>query len=191
MTPARHDRLYLVVDEAHDAGRRAAQAVHAALAFAAVDLARRVLALSAPDASERLGAVDVLGAALWTAGQTAEAFALNEAMPALARAVGDARSEGVCQGHLGCLYAKMGRFAEAREALARRDALVRAVGDRFQLAVLLCNRSEAEFIEGDGAAAQPPLEEADGILRALGAGPDSEVGHAVAQARAKQPSSGR
>lgn len=35
MTPARHDRLYLVVDEALDAGRRAAQAVHAALAFAA------------------------------------------------------------------------------------------------------------------------------------------------------------
>jgi hypothetical protein len=58
-----------------------------------------------------------------------------------------------------------------------------AVSDQMSLGILLCSRAETEHLAGCPDAASAALNGADAITVALGAGPDSELGLALARVR--------
>jgi hypothetical protein len=57
------------------------------------------------------------------------------------------------------------------------------MSDRLSLGVLLCGRTEAAHLAGDLDAAKGALAEAESLAAAIGAGPDSELGLALARVR--------
>ena len=57
------------------------------------------------------------------------------------------------------------------------------VSDRMSLGILLCSRAETEHLAGVPNAARAALEVADVIATEVGAGPDSELGLALARVR--------
>ncbi|TMG74819.1 MAG: tetratricopeptide repeat protein, partial [Betaproteobacteria bacterium] len=116
-------------------------------------------------------------------GRPAEARTRYEAALAVARDLGDRRSEGQVLGYLGLLHARQARFDEARTCLDTGEALLRVISDRLSLGVLLCGRAEAEHLAGDLDAAKNALAEAESLATATGAGPDSELGLALARVR--------
>jgi predicted ATPase/class 3 adenylate cyclase len=116
-------------------------------------------------------------------GRSAEARARYEAALAVARELGDRRCEGQVLGYLGLLHARQARFDEARTCLDTGEALLRAMSDRLSLGVLLCGRAEAAHRAGDLGAAKHALAEAESLAAAIGAGPDSELGAALARVR--------
>ena len=116
-------------------------------------------------------------------GRPAEARNRYEAALALARELGDRRSEGQVLGYLGLLHARQAQFGQARTCLDAGEALLRAASDRLSLGILLCGRAEAEHLAGDLDAATSALAEADSLATATGAGPDSELGFALARVR--------
>ena len=116
-------------------------------------------------------------------GRHAEARARYEAALAVARELGDRRSEGQVLGYLGLLHARQARFDEARTCLDTGEALLRAMSDRLSLGVLLCCRAEGAQLTGDHDAAKGALAEAESLATATGAGPDSELGLALARVR--------
>jgi len=61
------------------------------------------------------------------------------------------------------------------------------VGDRLSLGVQLCNRAETEHLAGVPDAASVALVEAGAIAAEVGAGPDSELGLALARVRKQLP----
>lgn len=103
----------------------------------AIDLSRRALALSMTGTPDRLRALDVLGGSLWTAGQTAEAFAQHDAMLALARDAGERRWEGEALDHLAVNHGDRGLMEQACRHGESAVAIARELGDRRSEGVFL------------------------------------------------------
>ena len=106
-----------------------------------------------------------------------------EAALVVARELRDRRSEGQFLSYLGLLDARQGNFDAARHSLDAGEALLHAVADRMSLGILLCSRAETEHLAGSADAAKAKLAEAAAITAAVGAGPDSELGLALARVR--------
>src|SRR5207245_3178217 len=110
------------------------------------------------------------GIASGALGRAGEARTRYEAALAVARELGDRRSEGQVLGYLGPLHARQARFDEARACLDTGEALLRAMSDRLSLGVLLCCRAEAAHLSGDPGAATDALAEAASLATQIGAG---------------------
>jgi tetratricopeptide (TPR) repeat protein len=106
-----------------------------------------------------------------------------EAALVIARESGDRYREGQFLSYLGLLHARQGRFGKARGCLDSSEALLRAVSDQTSLGILLCNRAETEHLADAPGSAAAALAEADVIAATVGAGPDSELGLALARVR--------
>jgi len=106
-----------------------------------------------------------------------------EAALVIARASDDRHCEGQYLSYLGLLHARQGNFVDARHCLDSGEALLRAVSDRTSLGILLCSRAETEHLAGDPCAATTALGAADAIAAEVRAGPDSELGLALARVR--------
>jgi tetratricopeptide (TPR) repeat protein len=106
-----------------------------------------------------------------------------DAALAVARDLGDRRSEGQVLSYLGLLHARQARFDEARQCLSAGEVLLQAASDQVSLGILLCSRAETEHLAGCPDAARIAREQADAIAAAVGAGPDSELGLALARVR--------
>ena len=81
------------------------------------------------------------------------------------------------------LHARQDRLDEARNCLDTGESLLRAMADRQSLGILLCGRAEATHLAGDPAAAREVLAEAASLATAVRAGPESELGLALARVR--------
>ena len=106
-----------------------------------------------------------------------------EAALAIAREMGHRRREGQFLSYLGLLHAHQAKFDEARHCLDTSEALLQAASDRMSLGILLCSRAETEHLASIPNAAKAALAEADVIAAEVGAGPDSELGLALARVR--------
>jgi predicted ATPase/class 3 adenylate cyclase len=102
----------------------------------------------------------------------------------LARDLHDRRSQGQALGYLGIVQARQGAFDAARHSLAQGEQLLLDVSDRISLAILQCCRAEAEHLAGWGDAARAALANAEAMAREAGRGGGSELGCAIARARA-------
>ncbi len=111
-----------------------------------------------------------------------QAHAAFDSGLSLARELQDRRSEGLLLGYLGRLHANQSRFESARDCLRRGEELLHEARDRFSLGLLLCNRVEVERLAGAAQAADSALAQATDIAVELGAGPESELGVALARA---------
>jgi len=116
-------------------------------------------------------------------GRPGEARARYEAALAVARELGDRRSEGQVLGYLGLTHARQAQFDRGRNCLDSGESLLRAMSDRLSLGVLLCCRAEAAHLSRDPGAAKDALAEAEALATQIGAGPDSELGLALARVR--------
>jgi predicted ATPase/class 3 adenylate cyclase/Tfp pilus assembly protein PilF len=106
-----------------------------------------------------------------------------EAALAIARARGDRRREGQFLSYFGLLHAHRAEFDDARKCLDTSEALLQAVSDRMSLGILLCARAETEYLAGAPDAAKAALRAADIVATEVRAGPDSELGLALARVR--------
>ena len=106
-----------------------------------------------------------------------------EAALTIARSMGDRRREGQFLSYVGLLHAHRAEFDEARHCLNAGEALLQAVSDRTSLGILVCGRAETEHLAGAPDHAKAALEEANAIAAEVGAGPDSELGLALARVR--------
>ena len=95
----------------------------------------------------------------------------------------DRRSEGQFRGYLGLLHARLGCYSAARECLAIGEALLVEVSDLLCLGQLLCSRAETEHLAGDSRAARSILRRIEALALETSAGPESELGRALFQAR--------
>ncbi len=125
-----------------------------------------------------------LGIVLESMAQPDQAQENYEAALTLARTLGDPGSQGQFLGYLGLLHARQSRHDEARRCLDAGQALLVAASDRIGLAVLLCSRAEAAHLVGDAGTGTDALAAATAIGTEVGAGPDSELGQALARVRA-------
>jgi len=112
-----------------------------------------------------------------------EARSHYEAALVVARDLGDRRSEGQFLSYLGLLHARQGNFERARHCLDASEVLLKASSDRLSLGILYCSRAEMEHYAGNSHAAEAALTEAGAIAAAVGAGPESELGLALARVR--------
>ena len=112
-----------------------------------------------------------------------EASDYFEAALAIARTTGDRRRESQFLSYVGLLHAHRAKFDDARHCLDAGEALLQAVSDRMSLGILLCNRAETEHLAGVPDAATAALRAADIIATEVRAGPDSELGLALARVR--------
>jgi predicted ATPase/class 3 adenylate cyclase/Tfp pilus assembly protein PilF len=112
-----------------------------------------------------------------------EASDYFEAALAIARAMGDRRREGQFLSYVGLLHAHRAKFDDARHCLDASEALLQAVSDRMSLGILLCGRAETEHLAEVPDAARTALRAADIIATEVRAGPDSELGLALARVR--------
>jgi predicted ATPase/class 3 adenylate cyclase/tetratricopeptide (TPR) repeat protein len=99
----------------------------------------------------------------------------------VARELDDRRMEGQIRGYLGPLFARRGRYDDARCHLDAGEALLRAASDQMSLGILLCGRAETEELAGNEDAARAALDGAASLTTATGAGPESELGLALAR----------
>ena len=106
-----------------------------------------------------------------------------EASLAVAREVGDRRTEGQILSYLGPLHAREARFDEARYCLDAGEALLHETSDPMGLGILHCGRAETEYLAGVSDAARTAFAVAEAATAAAGAGPDSELGLALARVR--------
>ena len=106
-----------------------------------------------------------------------------EAALAIARAMGDRRREGQFLSYVGLLHAHRAKFDDARHCLNTGEALLQAASDRMSLGILFCGRAETEHLAGVPGAAKAALRAADIVATEVRAGPDSELGLALARVR--------
>jgi predicted ATPase/class 3 adenylate cyclase/Tfp pilus assembly protein PilF len=104
-----------------------------------------------------------------------------EAALVIARESGDRHREGQFLSYLGLLHARQAHFDQARQCLDGSEVLLRAVSDRMSLGILLCGRAETEHLAGVPHDAKVALAQANVIAAEIGAGPDSELGLALAR----------
>ena len=114
-----------------------------------------------------------------------EAHAHYEQALAILREVGQRRFEGIVLRDLSDLFVQQGRINEARETLRAGEALQGEVDDRLEIAKLRCIRGRAETTAGDIDLAHSTLTEVETMANAIGAGPDSALGHEIAKLRAE------
>jgi len=124
-----------------------------------------------------------LGVAYQELGRVMEARAHYEAALVIAREVRHPTVQGAVLAALGDLLIKEGRLTEAREVLRTGEAILRGGGDRLELAKLLCVRARAEVGAGHLVSARGALTEVETMAAAIGAGPDSELRHKIAELR--------
>lgn len=122
-----------------------------------------------------------LGLALEEQGRVREALACFDAALRAMHDLGDRRSEGQFLGYLGRARAHLREYVAARECFAAGQAVLREVSDPLSLGVLLCDYAECEWFAGDGAVARRALDEARMLAQSAGAGPQSELGQALAR----------
>jgi tetratricopeptide (TPR) repeat protein len=121
-----------------------------------------------------------IGLCLMAQGQDAEAaLRVQEAIDAAVLS-GDRRSEGQFSGYLAVALARLGRMDEARTALLKGERILMEIADPLSLALLLCNRAEAESLDGKPDDARSAIDRATRLARDLNAGPDSELGRRLA-----------
>ena len=97
--------------------------------------------------------------------------------------IGDTHLEGESCGYQGLLWARLGRGAEAHEALDRGESLLALAADPASQGLLLCQRASAAALLGDRPAAQAALERAERLAKQLSPAADSELGQALQSAR--------
>lgn len=124
-----------------------------------------------------------LGIVYDSLGRLDEARSHYEAALSLARESADRRSEGQFLGYLAVLHARQARFDAARTCLDTGEALLRGISDRLSLGLLLCSRAESEYLAGAFATARAAQAEAESLATEIGAGPESELGLALARLR--------
>ena len=125
-----------------------------------------------------------LGIVLERLARPDEARAQFEAAVRMAHVLNQPRYEGQFLGYLGLLHARQGRHADARRCLDSGEALLRSVSDRLGLGVLLTSLGEAQWLDGNAAAATASHAAAATIAAEVGAGPASELGRALERVRA-------
>jgi predicted ATPase/Tfp pilus assembly protein PilF len=123
-------------------------------------------------------------------GRLEEAGAHYDAALATHREVGERSYEGAVLGCMGALFHLEGRIEEARAALTTGEAILRQSGARLELGKLLSARAELELASGNAAAARAIVDEAEALAAQIGSGPDSELGHMLAQLRQALSSGG-
>jgi len=87
----------------------------------------------------------------------------QESALAIARQLADRRTQGQILGYLGVLHAKLGATARARECLDEGKLHLQAVENELDLALLLCQSTEALALRGERQDARTELETADCI----------------------------
>ena len=75
------------------------------------------------------------------------------------------------------------RLDDAEITLRDGETLLREVDEKSGLARVLCNRARLCFMRNDREGAHALLTAAEGIVEALGVGPESEARRRVAQVR--------
>ncbi|HEX6707778.1 MAG TPA: tetratricopeptide repeat protein [Albitalea sp.] len=133
----------------------------------------------------RLGAVVMcnLGILYEAMQMPQEALHQYEAALEVVRELGDRRSQGQFLNYLGLLHARQGHFTQARACLNDAERLLVQVSDKLNLGILLCSRAETDHLSGDRDAAEAALARASLLAREVGAGPESEMGMALARMR--------
>jgi predicted ATPase/class 3 adenylate cyclase/Tfp pilus assembly protein PilF len=116
-------------------------------------------------------------------GRIDDACVNQEAALAVARELRDRRLEGQVLGYLGLLRARQGRFDASRADFVAGAALLREASDELSLGVLLCGRTELEWLAGAATAAEAALREAEATARAVDAAPGSELATALERVR--------
>jgi predicted ATPase/Tfp pilus assembly protein PilF len=134
-------------------------------------------------ARQECGVLGNLGRVCTGQGRLEEASNYLEAALAMARELDDRRQEGLLLNDLGLLRARQGKFDQTRVCLDASEVLFNAISDRWDLCLLLCNRAEVEYLAGVASAARVALAAADAIAAELAAGPNSELGLALARIR--------
>ncbi len=151
----------------------------------AADVLQRGLAVARELGHRRLECIAMgnLGLVLDGAGRSAEAVESYDAALALTRQLDDRRTEGQLTGHRAVAQARRGEHADAHAALARAAELLQAVGDPVSRGLLATQRAEVASLSGDAAAASAALHEAEALAATASAGPESELGKAIARLR--------
>lgn len=122
-----------------------------------------------------------LGLVHAAAGRAEQAVACHEPALALARQLGNRRAEAQILGNLGVALARQGRIGPARDHLQAGLQVLRAGTDKLSLGLILCGLAEAEWLDGQAAAAAQVMDEARTLAQAAQAGPASELGLALAR----------
>ncbi|MBK9371034.1 MAG: tetratricopeptide repeat protein [Deltaproteobacteria bacterium] len=107
-----------------------------------------------------------------------------ESALAIARDIGARHLEGVTLGALAAALSSEGHLDEASERAIGGEQILRAVGDTMELAKLLCVFARLHHLRQDPHAAAATLAEAEALATTLSVSPGSELGQAVARARA-------
>ena len=124
-----------------------------------------------------------LGIVFDSLGQLDVARAHLESAIRIARELMDRRSEGQFLSYRALVDAHQGNYDAARSALDAGEQLLRAANDKFSLGMLQCSRAETEHLAGARQAAAQFLGAAAALAAAVGAGPQSELGQAIARQR--------
>ena len=122
-----------------------------------------------------------LGLAHEEGGRSRDALRHFDAALRVMRELGDPLYEGQFLGYQGRSLSRLGEVEPARESIAAGLALLRGASDPLSLGVLLCDRAECEWRAGDSPAAQQARDEARDLATKAGAGPQSELGQALAR----------
>ncbi len=117
-------------------------------------------------------------------GDTAAALAHYASALGVAQQVADRRLEGLCLGYLGLVQARQNDFDDGRLHLAQGEALLRQMVDLPGLGVLLCGSAECEWRAKRHGAALDAYAEAGQLATQINAGPQSELGQALARVAA-------
>jgi predicted ATPase len=122
-----------------------------------------------------------LGLAHNARGDAAPALARLESALSLSRQTRDRRSEGQILGYLGLTQARLGAHAAAHELLTTGQEILNDLQDQMSLGLLLCCRAESLVLAGEVATARATELQAAALAQQAGAGPESELGLALAQ----------
>ncbi|MCP4869820.1 MAG: protein kinase [Proteobacteria bacterium] len=145
-------------------------------------LLQEALAIHREVGNRRSEAVQLgnLGDLCFAVGNLAGAAACLDASLDVCRELQFRLGEAAFVGSRGEVAAAAGQLEDARALLASGEVLLRELGNKAELGKLLCRRGRVERDAGNRAVALLALEEARQLATALGTGPRSELGQAVA-----------
>jgi predicted ATPase/class 3 adenylate cyclase len=116
-------------------------------------------------------------------GSTEQAKAHFEQALEIAQELNDRRSQGQFLGYLGLVHARQRHFDLSHQCLERGETLLREVDDSISLALVLCQRSEAERMAERLDAAAEYLRQAEAMAQIDGTAVQSELGLALGRTR--------